>query len=41
LKSDDSLAFVNYIESLAKRSDGVGIGWCDLLILPLSLAEQI
>lgn len=41
LKSDDSLAFVNYIESLAKLSDGVGIGWCDLLILPLSLAEQI
>ena len=41
LKSDDSLAFVNYIESLAKRSDGVGIGWCDLVILPLSLAEKI
>jgi len=41
LKSDDSLDFVNYIESLAKRSDGVGIGWCDLLILPLSIAEQL
>lgn len=40
LKEDDCFEFVNYIQSLAKR-DGVDIGWCDLIILPISVAEQL
>jgi FkbM family methyltransferase len=40
LKQDDCLAFVDYIQSLAKRNS-VDIGWCDLIVLPLPIAERL
>ncbi len=40
LKPRECAAFVDYIQALAKRN-GVGIGWCDLIVLPYSTAEKI